>query len=114
MREPISYRLLLSVTVCYCVAQVRELLLAVGLLGLLALVNAVATWQFRFETYERYLRLKYKVKNRIIFPLAYRKHDADEEEGERGRMQLAHKPGAPARRPRRTSTATRARIGTRL
>ena len=33
--------------------------------------NLLLSWQWRFEVYERYLSLKYKVKNKIIFPLVF-------------------------------------------
>ena len=41
-------------------------------LGIGCLVNAILTWRYRFEVYERYLGLKYRVKNRIIYPIMFK------------------------------------------
>jgi hypothetical protein len=52
----------------------QELLLLLFILGALSVINALLTWQWRFETYERYLKLKYKIKNKVIYPLVFRKY----------------------------------------
>ena len=40
--------------------------------SVVALINALLTWKFRIEVYESYLRLKYKVKNKIVYPIMYK------------------------------------------
>ena len=52
----------------------QELWLLIFILAALSLINALLTWQWRFETYERYLKLKYKIKNKVIYPLVFRKY----------------------------------------
>lgn len=49
-----------------------ELILVVGVLLALSLINGILTWHYRFEVYDRYLRIKYRLKNRIIFPIIFR------------------------------------------
>ena len=49
-----------------------ELQLLIFTLGAVCVINSLLTWQWRFEVYARYLRIKYRVKNRIIFPLTER------------------------------------------
>ena len=49
-----------------------ELVSAIVILLGLSLANAILTWNYRFDVYERYLKLKYRFKNRVLFPLLYR------------------------------------------
>ena len=50
----------------------QELFLVILILCAISLINAVMTWSKRFEAYERYLSLKYRIKNRIIYPAMFR------------------------------------------
>ena len=52
----------------------KELIVAITCLLAVCLGNALFTWRYRFAVYERYLRIKYRVKNRIVFPMLYRDH----------------------------------------
>ena len=54
----------------------QELSLLVLVLGGLSVVNALMTWQWRFEVYERYLKVKYRIKDKVIYPLVFRQHAA--------------------------------------
>ena len=47
-----------------------QLLLLV--LSALSVCNALLSWQWRFEVYERYLALKYQVKNKFVYPIVFR------------------------------------------
>jgi hypothetical protein len=84
----------------------RELYIVLIMLGLLSFCNAMVTWRFRFEVYERYLKFKYQFKNRVLFPLtnrASRRHVRMlEMEGQKLDFNAGHKYGAPAKRPRRS------------
>ena len=51
-----------------------ELVKGVAILSLIAFTNAILTWHFRHATYRRYLRIKYRVKNKLIFPIIFRHH----------------------------------------
>ena len=50
----------------------QELGLLIFVLGGLSIVNALLTWQWRFEVYERYLRCKYRIKNKVVYPIVFR------------------------------------------
>ena len=50
----------------------QEFWLLVFVLCALSIVNALLTWQWRFGVYERYLRIKYRVKNKVLYPIMYR------------------------------------------
>jgi hypothetical protein len=50
----------------------RELVLFIIVLCALALINALITWKYRFEVYDRYLAIKYKIKNRVIYPIMFK------------------------------------------
>jgi len=50
----------------------KELLTLILILATAAIINALFTWHWRFEVYDRYLSLKYRVKNRIIYPIMFR------------------------------------------
>ena len=50
----------------------RELILGIIVLCGLAIANAMISWQYRFEFYERYLRVKYRIKNRVIYPIMFK------------------------------------------
>ena len=39
----------------------------------MAIINGLVTWRFRFGVYERYLKQKYRVKNRFIYPIMFRR-----------------------------------------
>ena len=53
----------------------KELLLLLLVLCTTAVINALVTWRYRFEVYDRYLRFKYRWKNRVVFPLMYKPHE---------------------------------------
>ena len=53
----------------------QEFITLVSSLALILFANAVLTWRFRYSLYERYLRLKYRVKNKIIHPIVFRNHE---------------------------------------
>ena len=53
----------------------KELNIGIVILCGLAIANAMVSWQYRFEFYERYLRVKYRIKNRVIYPLLYKNSD---------------------------------------
>ena len=50
----------------------KEFWIMVFCFSVVALINALLTWKFRIEVYESYLRLKYKVKNKIVYPIMYK------------------------------------------
>lgn len=50
----------------------QELLLLILVLGALSIVNSLLTWQWRFEVYDRYLRIKYRLKNKVLYPILFR------------------------------------------
>jgi hypothetical protein len=46
--------------------MIKELLLGlVALIGL-CLINGIVTWRYRFQVYDVYLSLKYRIKNKIF------------------------------------------------
>ena len=49
-----------------------ELVKVIAVLGLIVFTNALLTWRFRHFVYERYLHLKYRLKNRVIHPIVFR------------------------------------------
>ena len=53
----------------------KELAMLLLILCTVALINALVTWRYRFEVYDRYLRLKYRYKNRVLFPMVFKLHE---------------------------------------
>ena len=49
----------------------REAFLYLFGLVLVCLGNLAVSWHFRYDTYDRYLALKYKLKNKLIYPMMY-------------------------------------------
>ena len=46
--------------------MIKELLLGLVVLIGLFLINAIVTWRNRFQVYDAYLSLKYRIKNKIF------------------------------------------------
>ena len=62
MRWPLLSTKLMSEATRQLIAKVL-----LGLtVGITALINALLTWQWRFECYDRYLKQKYRLKNRTL------------------------------------------------
>jgi len=50
----------------------RELFMSLTILITICSINCILTWRYRFEVYERYLAIKYRVKNRVVYPIMFR------------------------------------------
>ena len=46
--------------------MIKELLLGLVALIALCLINGIVTWRYRFQVYDAYLSLKYRIKNKIF------------------------------------------------